>query len=438
MTSNANPVRDDFIPAGDYISPAFFAREKERLWPRTWQMVGREEELAGPGDFLTYNVLDESITVCRARDGALKAYYNVCPHRGRRLTTGCGRTARLVCKYHGWKWDLDGTCVEVVDRTDWGDSLNDTELALQPVRLDTWAGWMFICMDETAPGLAEYLDPAPDYLDAFEIATMRYKWRRQAILPANWKVALEAFTEGYHVQTTHRQLLAWTADYTYSAPRGLHGMFGYPPGRPFGLPSPRLGEVAAVDMRESIVSFYQEMLETLDSTMTEHTLRASERLRTEIAPDAEKIDIMRAFLRFNREEHENSGAGWPAGVTPEAMVRAGTAWHLFPNMVFLHGPGHLLGYRARPNGNNPDSCIFDIYTLERYAPGKGPDRVPEVKTLPDIASIADWGLILVQDFQNMGELQSGMKSRSFKGSRTNPKQELAVSNFHHVLHDFMA
>lgn len=430
-------VRDDFVPADDYISPTFAARERERLWPRAWQMVGREEELAAPGDFITYEIANESITIVRNTANELKAFYNVCPHRGRKLTKGCGRMGRFHCKYHGWKWDLDGRSVDVIDRADWEGMLNDQDIALESVRVDSWSGWVFVCPNAEAPSLRDWLAPAPEYLDMFDIGTMRYKWRRQTILPANWKVALEAFTEGYHVQTTHRQLLAFTSDYTLSRKHGLHGMFGYAAGRPLGMPSPRLGDPPAdIDVREGVVRAFEELLETLDTTMTEHTLRAAKRLREEVPADAEPMDVVRTFMRFNREEHEKGGARWPERLTPEGMSAAGTAWHLFPNMVFLHGPGHLLGYRARPNGDDPDSCIFDVYALERYPEGKEPK--PEVSVRPDITSVADWGLILTQDFQNMADIQQGMKSRGFKGARTNPKQELAVSNFHRALHEFIA
>lgn len=429
-------VRDDYVPGDDYISPQFAALEKARLWPRSWLMAGRVEEVETSGQFLTFEIADESISVVRTPKGELKAFYNVCPHRGRRLTSGCGKMSRFLCKYHGWNWTLDGKPVGIVDREDWGDMLPDEDITLSPVRVDTWSGWVFVCMDDTAPGLQEWLRPAQDYLDVFEIGKMRYKWRRQAVLPANWKVALEAFTEGYHVQTTHRQILEWTSDYTISAGHGLHGNFGYAPGRPLGQPSPRLGPLGDIDVREGIIRFYEEMRDTLDTTMTEHTMRAAERLRTEMSREDEPIDIVRAFLRFNREEHEKSGAGWPEEMTPEKMSKAGTSWHIFPNMVFLPGPTYLLGYRARPNGDDPDSCIFDVYALERYPEGAEPK--PEVRVLPDITSVADWGLVLTQDFQNMADIQQGMKSRGFRGARPNPKQELAVSNFHVALHQFLA
>jgi hypothetical protein len=118
-------------------------------------------------------------------------------------------------------------------------------------------------------------------------------------------------------------------------------------------------------------------------------------------------------------------------VTPEQMMASGTDWHIFPNMVFLHYPTTLLGYRARPDGDDPDRCIFEAYTLERY-----PDRAPiphvEVEYADDWRDV-DWGLILTQDFQNMEEVQRGMKVRSVKAARTNPVKERAISNFHEML-----
>ena len=126
---------------------------------------------------------------------------------------------------------------------------------------------------------------------------------------------------------------------------------------------------------------------------------------------------------------------WPS-ITVEQLIESGTDWHIFPNMVFLQQPTNLLGYRARPNGDDPDSCIFDVYALERYAPDQEPKDVKlDVKTKWE--GLDEWGLILQQDFENMEYVQLGMKSRGFKGSRTNPQQERAVSNFHATLHAYV-
>lgn len=425
------PVRPDYVPAEAYISPDYVRLEKERLWPRVWQMVCREEEIANSGEYYTYEIADESISVVRKPDGSVAAYYNVCPHRGRRLTSGCGRMGKFHCKYHGWQWNLDGQSVEVVDRQDWGACLQDEDIRLTPVQVASWGGWLFINMDPNSESLEEFLGEAKARLDPFEFDKMRYRWRKQITLPCNWKVALEAFDEGYHVQTTHRQLLASFDDMTYSQAVGRHGMFGYAPTALFGLPSPRLGEPKG-DIRTGLHRFNTEIWDTLNATTTEEMLAAGERL-VELPETATPFEVYSAFAQFHREESAKNGTPWP-DITVEQLMAAGTDWHIFPNMVFLQQPTNLLGYRARPNGDDPHSCIFEIYVLERFAEGKAPKVEVE---LGDDWRTVDWGLILAQDFQNMGEVQKGMRSRGFRGARTNPVQERAISNFHATLHHYL-
>lgn len=426
-----SPVRADFLPVEAYTSPDFARREEERLWPRVWQMACREEEIPNAGDFYTYEIIDESISVVRQRDGTIAAFYNVCPHRGRRLTEGCGRMGRFHCKFHGWQWSLDGKPAQVVDREDWGALIKDDEITLTPVRVGSWGGWVFVSMDPDGESLEEFLAPAKEMLDPFEFDKMRYRWRRQIKMPCNWKVALEAFDEGYHVQTTHRQLLANFDDMTYSQAFGRHGMFGYAPTALYGLPSPRLGEQKG-DVRVGLHEFNREVWETLQATTTEEMLVAGRRLM-ELPEQATPFEVYAAFAAFHREESAKNGTPWP-DVTVEEQIAAGTDWHIFPNMVFLHQPTNLLGYRARPDGHDPDSCIFEVYVLERFAEGHAPEV--KVETADDWRTV-DWGLILAQDFQNMGAVQKGMKSRGFRGARPNPVQERAVSNMHATLWHYL-
>ena len=422
-----SPVREDFVPADAYISRDFAQAEKKKLWPHVWQWACREEEISNAGDYVSYEICDESITVVRKQDGTIAAYHNVCPHRGRRLTSGCGRMGKFHCKFHGWQWDLDGRPVEIVDRQDWGDRMPDEEITLASVRVGTWGGWVFINMDPEAESLEEYLEPAKAVLDPFEFEKMRYKWRKRVKMDCNWKVALEAFNEGYHVQTTHRQLLPNFNDMTYSKAYGKHGMFGAPADALFGLSSPRLGGPAG-DLRKGLYEFNREVWETLRATTTEELMEAGRRL-SELPEETPISEVYGAFMRFHREELEKKGIGSP-DVTPEQVMAVGIDWHIFPNMVFLPQPTNLLGYRARPDGDDPDRCIFEVYVLERFAEGQVPKV--EVESAEDWRDV-DWGLILSQDFQNMSEVQAGMKSRGFKGARTNPVQEKAVSNFHDTL-----
>src|SRR3546814_3587477 len=127
-------------------------------------MACLEEEIPNVGAFYTYDIFDQSIIVIRVAPDEIKAYYNVCPHRGRTITEGCGHAARLFCKYHGWSWKLDGTIAKVVDRHEWpAESLTDDDLHLVPVKLGRWSGWVYINLDPDSIRLAEHLAPAkPD------------------------------------------------------------------------------------------------------------------------------------------------------------------------------------------------------------------------------------------------------------------------------------
>src|SRR5215204_1336305 len=188
------------VSRDNYFSHDFFQGEKEHLWPKVWQVAGRLEEIPKVGDYITYDIADDSITVIRTSLEQIKAYHNACPHRGRALTEGCGRISQFRCKYHGWTFNLDGKNVLGQDRHDWDETpLQDEEIGLFPVHVDLWGGFIWINMSDNPETLAEYLETVPQFLDPFEFQNMRFRWYLEIKLPCNWKVALEAFMEGYHV-----------------------------------------------------------------------------------------------------------------------------------------------------------------------------------------------------------------------------------------------
>lgn len=428
-------VRDDFVPKEDYISAEFAAREKQRLWPRVWQIACRLEEIPKVGDFVTYDIADESIIIVRAGADDVRAFYNACLHRGRKLTNGCGHANKLFCRYHGWTWKLDGSNETVVDREDWGAALTEEGLRLAGPKIDFWGGWVFINMDPNAAPLLDYLDPIPSVFKNYELEAMRYRWYKTVVLPCNWKVALEAFNEGYHVQTTHRQLLPFYDDMTASEAHGLHGTFFSPPDiRPTGMPSRRLDLPAPNDLRQGFYSFIDMNDRDLKAIVSERAHRAAQRVLEEVPAGASHMDVLMQFGAFTAEAAIREGAGYP-NLTYEEVARAGTDWHVFPNHVFLPAPDAMLAYRARPYKNDPDRCIYDIWSLVRYAP----DQVPPLKRefYENWQDHDGWGLILEQDFRNLADIQEGMKSRGFPGSRPSPVQERSVSNFHRVLRRYV-
>lgn len=425
------------VSRDNYISSEFAAKEKQNLWSRVWQVACRVEEVPNPGDFVVYDVADDTIIVTRNKSGAIVAYHNVCPHRGRRLAVGCGHTNQFRCNYHGWTFNLDGKNVAVQDRDDWKGGLDDQEIDLQHVKVDTWGGFVWINMDPKCETLKEYLEKIPEYLDPYEYENMRFRWYVTAHINCNWKVALEAFMEGYHVAATHPQLLPIQGDdYTQSYAHGKHAFFGYWESKiPMGMPSPRLKQEWPKDPRDGVYRFFEIYDEQLKAIFTDRDCAAGMKIKDAV-PDT--VDAMTAFVtavEMGRKAAEDEGCGYPKGLSWEHLAKAGADWHVFPNCVTLPWFDGALWYRARPDGDNPDKCIFDIWSLQRYSPGKEPKL--ERKVLTDVSGKSVGSLILDQDIANMEQVQRGMKSRAFTMARPNPLQEVEVINFHRTLERYL-
>ena len=156
-------------------------------------------------------------------------------HRGRRLIdtpegakNACGRTRKsFVCGFHGWTYGLDGACTHIREQQDWQEALTADNTHLRPVKVDTWGGWLWINMDPDCEPLADYLFPAAKILDPFGLENMRYKWRKWLSFDCNWKVALEAFNETYHVYTTHPEFNKFGEFKGWAKAQGKHSNIGY-------------------------------------------------------------------------------------------------------------------------------------------------------------------------------------------------------------------
>jgi phenylpropionate dioxygenase-like ring-hydroxylating dioxygenase large terminal subunit len=434
MEFSTDAVRDDFIPKDAYHSKEFAELEKERLWPYVWQIACREEEIPKVGDFVTYDILDESIIVVRSQADQIRAYFNVCPHRGNRITEGCSHAKQFVCAYHGWRFGLDGRNMKVVDRDDWGACLTEEDLRLKQVQVGTWGGFVFINMDPGCQPLNEFLRPVNDLAGKHEFEKLRYAWYRTVEVPANWKITMEAFNEFYHVQTTHSQLLPVVDDYSISKQMGRHGWISYAAQSGFALGrSPRL-PAKERPARELVLEYAEQMKFDTGALLTERSYQAAQRLRTEATDDAPIAEVMGKYFQWVVEAAVKSGAGWPEGLTPEYLAETGFDMHIFPNTIFLHTPEAALWYRFRPHPERHDRCVFDIWSLERYPPGQEPPIKREFyKDWRDFS----WPKIFRQDFENIERVQKGTKSRAFAGARPSPVQERAIPGFHRALRRFL-
>lgn len=199
------PVGARTLPGHLFWSPETFAADMERVFSRLWICVGRAAELPEPGDFISRLVGRESILLLRGEDGRVRAFYNVCRHRGSRLVLEeKGRLSRVLCPYHAWAYGLDGR-LKAAPLTEKKPGFERGEHGLVVLRLEEWMGFLFVTFDAQAPPLKEQLAGLPD-LSRFPLAGLRLLEQRVYDVEANWKVLCENYGECYHCPLAHPQL----------------------------------------------------------------------------------------------------------------------------------------------------------------------------------------------------------------------------------------
>src|SRR5579863_179518 len=435
MNAPVGPALTDepvIVPVEAYISQEYAREEASRLWRKVWQVACREEEIPKVGDYYTYDILDESIIVVRTDPDEISAYYNVCQHRGRRLTDGCGHTKRFHCKYHGWQYSLAGENVRILDPEDWGGTLDAKDVGLGKVKVGRWGGYVFVNMDPHCETLEAFLGEAPHWLDPLEIGKMRYGWRKWSVFPCNWKVFIEGFIEGYHAEITHPQTLDFGSADTYSRGHGRHSSMNMRSVTGGGIGT-SVDTTKTGDMRKLVAGSIRQQWETVGSLTTATFVAAADRLLEVLPETATAAEAGAKLMELACQMDAERGVPWPK-VDPQHMRDLGINWHIFPNVVILPNVTYCLGFRARPNGDDPDSCIFEIYHLERFPEGQEP--APE-NVYTSGYTEAEWRLLVSQDFSNFAAIQKGMHSFGLRGVRPNPIEEQGVVNLHRNLAEYM-
>jgi len=418
------------VPKERYTSREFLDLELERLWPRVWQVACREEEIAAPGDYAVYGIGDESVLVVRTASGDIRAFHNACLHRGTRLVEGYGNVTdgSFQCPFHAWRYNLEGRLVDVPDRDEFGPMPDD--LGLAPVRAEGWGGFVFVNLDPDAEPLRDYLDPLPGLLAPYRLDEMRFRGYRTTVLPANWKVVVDAFNEAYHVQGTHPQLLPWTDDVSIEYEQlGKHSHYGrLPRARRALRPSPRLGiDDEDIDEGEILAG----LVAGLGGAFLKEERALVEQLRSEDIPRGKLLPV----FQERRMDLLRARGFDVSGLEPDQMTSADDVY-VFPNLVGPIYPGSAILFRMRPDGRRPDRTIKDTWVLEWPRPDAD-WRMP-TRYFHEDWTEHDWGPITTQDYENMARVQAGMKSRGFEGLRLNPRQESNLLHMHRVIDEYVS
>jgi phenylpropionate dioxygenase-like ring-hydroxylating dioxygenase large terminal subunit len=427
----AHPQR---VPKERYFDPVFYELEKEKLWPHVWQMACRLEEIPTPGDFVEYEICDQSILIVRQADHSIKAFYNACRHRAVQLGKGSGRMpqGQIVCPFHGWRWNIDGTVANVYGKEGFEPScVSDESLQLPEVLVDTWGACVWINMDPDARPLAEALAPAAAILDGIGFGNMRVWWWKEIIIGANWKTAQEAFHEGWHVMRTHPQLtMGMGEDYPvdtveYSAFENGHGRFQ-------GRFDPTAGGVAEGRGAEAFIERSKTLWEGQDAMTLKRDIDVFMGVRNKVAP-GEDFPTVAIRALFDYWE----GAGIPVPPMSEAMQLWGGEVFLFPNFFVLPMYGNALCYRIRPHDDDPERCRFEIFSLTTYPEGHEPARA-RLQGRYEQDDTENLGLIPRQDVRNIERQQRGLHSRGFTEELLATEWESLISNMHIELDRYLA
>ena len=190
------------LPASLYFDSAVLEREKLEIFSKTWQIVGRRDQLLCPGDYFTTEVAGESLLLARGQNGELRGFYNVCRHRAGPPAQGCGNRKVFRCGYHGWTYALDGKLINAPEMEGvQGFCMDDFRLV--PVRAEEWGAWIFVNLDDNADPLLLSLLELPEQTARFHLDKLKFYERREYVMDCNWKVYIDNYLEGYHLPIVH-------------------------------------------------------------------------------------------------------------------------------------------------------------------------------------------------------------------------------------------
>jgi nitrite reductase/ring-hydroxylating ferredoxin subunit len=389
-----------------------------------WQMAARLEEIPEVGDYVEYRNLDKSVIVVRTKTG-VKAFHNACRHRGVQLVSERGncRTKGFICPFHGWRWNMEGENTFVFGKQIFtGDLLEKAEINLAPCRLETWGGCAFINFDDDAPALLEALGPVAQKLDDRRVGDLRMEWWYGTVLPTNWKLAMEAFMEGYHVMRTHPQL--------HLPEFNMYGLDSDE--KPINTP------LTARDFAAKYLKFISTNGRGMAGMVLESEVAIAERTLAAIDLPEDPGAALGAFMTQIKADiyEEGMTRGAPMFDMNAADIKNGLTYveFMFPHYFLLPFFSAMSSYRIRPL--TAESCFFEIWSLAPMAADDPRPRVTEPTILPYDSQ--DFPEIPRQDYSNLPLQQLGLHAGGFDYMRLSHEKEGMISNYQRLIDGYLA
>lgn len=412
------------IAASRYTDPAFFEQEKEKMWENVWQFAARDEELPEPGDYIVYENVGRSYLIVRQDDGGVRAFHNVCLHRGRKLAQGEGSTESFTCAFHGFTWFADGQLKSIPCKWDFGH-LKAEEMSLPEAETARWQGYIFVRENPGGPSIEEFLNPLPEHFARWRHDECYTSHWVAKVVKCNWKVAAEAFMEAYHAVVTHPQLLPFAGD-----ANSKYSVWGDNVNlaiTPFCVTSPHL--------------LGQELSEQwVVDQMLKYNGRSAVAGMSITVPDGstarhELAEVNRARL--------GQDAGRDFSDISDAEVIDAFTYNVFPNFAPWGGFPPNVVYRWRP-WPDQDHTLMEVRRLTRVPPGtKMPHSVPmhllgEDEPWTVATELGALAGVFQQDWDNLPYVQEGLKASKNGLVNFANYQEMRIRQFHQTLDKYLA
>ena len=426
----SEPALSDRPIGGDrYYSPEFFQQEWECLWPRVWQVAGRVDQVPNPGDYVTYEIGRDSILCAHGDDGRIRAFFNVCQHRGNRLVhseLGSLATGEFQCAYHGWRFDTAGLLTWVYDEDDFPQGTPCGKRNLVEIPCDTWAGFVWFNMDPTCDDLRTWLDPVADHLDAYRMQDMKRTHWVTIVGDWNWKCVQDNFNESYHLPFVH--------------PETIHSMNEHHTGCQFDLyPS---GHARMLMPGGGPGPHYEGRVDRTFKSLGPDL----EFWGLDPEPYRDNITGLRSALQQRKRELGES-KGFDFSSYSDEQLTDHYHYTVFPNISFSMKPDGCIWLRSTPHPADPEKCVFDMWYLTlfpkdsaEYFSNSMRDWVSidhQVEHQVGAAGEVSCGLGIDQDVAIWTSQQQGLRSRGYHGDYM-PTQERRIRYFHDNIDRYLA
>lgn len=404
----------EVIPAERYTSKEFMALEWEHVWTKTWLLGGRSDDMPEPGDYICTDLGKESVLLVRQHDRSVRAFYNVCLHRGNRLRPeGIGSVESFRCMYHHWTYGLDGAIEHVPDLSSFPQGC-PPGARIQPLPCGEWGSFVWFSLNPDIEPLIDFLDPIPHHLAPYHFERMRCVRDVTVEWNCNWKASVDAFNESYHVQGIHPQLLWYLDDVNLQIDcYERHNRYLIP----FATVSPR-----------------RELPSQIPPPIQHVMLQAG----MDPADWDGPISGIRRAVQLHMRQYAHRKERDYAELNDDQLT---DDYHytIFPNVTLNTHASDLMLFRQRPHPTDPDRMFYDIWMFELPDAEKDDPEQEYRRPKHQVFTHGDKsiGLVLDQDAVNLPNVQKGMHSNGFPGLWLG-EQELRIRHFHKVIDDYLA